>query len=231
MYEWKELILESLYFLNRYLKTLGWLEVYIEWPILHEMHCLLFSLTKNVQGSSKHVKINISNCLADAPRYPRNHLILNKNYADTGMKHFILQKLMARDMDSTYRYILDYFFTCNNRCRYTLGWLNRIFCSSIPYRSRLRTIMEKIWMKVVNFHIKPGCMWGIEGETRTDILTKACKFSNFFIELACLGSDVCGQGDTIIASFLWGSACYESKKIKKPSRKLVPYSTYTGEKW
>ena len=48
-------------------------------------------------------------------------------------------------------------------------------------------------------------------EPRSLILTKACKFSNFFIELISLGSEVCGQGDTIRASCLLGSACINGK--------------------
>lgn len=110
------------------------------------------------------------------------------------------------EMDSTYRYILYDFFACNNSCRYTLSWINRIFRSSIPNCSNLTAITKKIGL--MKFYKETSYAWGVEEEvTRTYKLTKACKFSNFFIELAWLGSDVCGQGDTIRASFLWGSAC------------------------
>lgn len=44
-------------------------------------------------------------------------------------------------------------------------------------------------------------------EQNSLILTSNCKFSNFFIESLSLGSEVCGQGDTIRASLLLGSAC------------------------
>lgn len=230
MYEWIELILESLYFLNKYLKTLGWLEVYIEWPILHEVHCLLFSLTKNVQGSSKHVKINISNCLADAPRYPPQSSNIEQKLCTYRNETFHSPKVNSQRHGQDLQIYIGLLLHLQQQMR-IYAWLaqqNILLEHSVSLSSKSHNGEN---LNVVNFHIKPGCMWGIEGETRTDILTKACKFSNFFIELACLGSDVCGQGDTIIASFRWGSACYESKKIRNPSRKLVPYSSYTGEKW
>lgn len=52
-------------------------------------------------------------------------------------------------------------------------------------------------------------------------LTNACKFSNLFMELACLGSDVNGHEDIIRASFRLGSACiYQLLKLLKSAKKL-----------
>ena len=51
----------------------------------------------------------------------------------------------------------------------------------------------------------------IERKSKNKIIeiTRACKFSNRFIESVRLGNEVCGQYDTIRASFLFGSACRE----------------------
>lgn len=46
-------------------------------------------------------------------------------------------------------------------------------------------------------------------------LTKACKFSNFFTDSACLGREVNGQADTIRASFLLGNDCMDNTNVKR----------------
>ena len=84
-------------------------------------------------------------------------------------------KTICKEINYTYRYILNDFFTGNNRSRYTLYWLNRVLSSSIPdcscLKHKLTKVSDSLTLALKSRRLcHSGMQGGVEGK-RTHLLT------------------------------------------------------------